>query len=96
MAKFVRHFRIYLKNNHPAYIVDEEGDDYFYHRTSHNKKISGKNAFCIKNNPLVNSNEAMYIEKKRQKDKKKRFSLFKLKTKKGRDISYKFIDSDFK
>ena len=67
MTKYKRHFRIYLKNNHPAYIVDEEGDDYFYHRTSHNKKISGKNAFCIKNNPLVNSNEAMYIEKKGKK-----------------------------
>ena len=44
---FKRHFRIYLKNNHPAYIVDENADDYVFHRTSHNKRISGKKTFEI-------------------------------------------------
>ena len=28
--KFRRHFRIYLVNGHPAYIVDEEGDYMFF------------------------------------------------------------------
>ena len=34
----------------------------------------------------------MYISKNRQQDKKNRFSKEKLKTKKGVDISYPFID----
>ena len=31
---FVRHFRIYFRNNHPAYIVDEEGNLYVFHRVT--------------------------------------------------------------
>lgn len=39
---FRRHFRIYLKNNHPAYIVDEEGNIYVFHRITHSKTSGGK------------------------------------------------------
>ena len=49
---FKRHFRIYLVNNHPAYIVDENGDYYVFHRSSHKNKISNKATFEIKKNPI--------------------------------------------
>lgn len=87
MKRFIRHFRIYFKNNHPAYIVDENGDKYVFHRTSHNKFISGKNTWEVKPNPLENSNKPMHIAKRKQKDKKSRFSPFKLKLRIGIDAN---------
>ena len=68
-----------------SYIVDENADDYVFHRTSHNKRISGKKTFEIKNLP-------MFIAKNKQIDKKNKFSISELKIKKGIDISYPFID----
>ena len=69
--QFQRHFRIYFKNNHPAYIVDEEGNMYVFHRVTHSKTSGGKKNI-LKNNPLKNSNNsAMYIVKKEQRDKKR-------------------------
>ena len=56
------------------------------------KKISGKNTFEIKNNPLVNSNKPMYIAKIKQRDYKKKFSRKELKTKKGIKVDYPYID----
>ena len=89
---FKRHFRIYLVNNHPAYIVGESGKKYIFHRVSHSKKISGKKTFQIKNNPIVNSRGVMHIAKNKQIDDKKKFSRSKLKIKKGIKINYPFID----
>ena len=86
--RFIRHFRIYFRNNHPAYIVDEEGNKYVFHRVTHSKTSGGKKNWP-KENPLVKGGEKpMFIVKKQQKDKKSRFSLFKLETKAGVDISY--------
>lgn len=85
---FRRHFRIYFKNNHPAYIVDEEGNMYVFHRTTHSKK-SGKRNNWEKENPINDGDKRkMYIVKKEQKDNKGRFSLFTLDVKPGVDISY--------
>ena len=42
MNSFRRHFRIYFKNNHPAYIVDEEGNTLLFHRVTHSKTSGGK------------------------------------------------------
>ena len=39
---FKRHFRIYLVNNHPAYIVDEEGNEYVFHRVTESKSSGGR------------------------------------------------------
>lgn len=94
MKNFKRHFRIYLVNNHPAYIVDENGDYYAFHRCSHKNKISNKATFEIKNNPIVGDLRPMYIAKRRQIERKGRFSKNKLPIKKGVNISYEFIDSD--
>ena len=47
--KFRRHFRIYFKNNHPAYIVDEEGNTYVFHRVTHSKTSGGRNNIEIDN-----------------------------------------------
>ena len=86
--KFVRHFRIYFKNNHPAYIVDEEGNMYVFHRVTHSKTSGGKKNW-EKDNPLVGDNsKTMFIVKQEQKDEKKRFSMFQLETKCGVDVSY--------
>ena len=40
--EFRRHFRIYLKNNYPAYIVDEEGNIYYFQRVTHSKTSGGR------------------------------------------------------
>ena len=85
---FVRHFRIYFKNNHPAYIVDEEGNKYVFHRVTHSKTSGGKKNWQ-KENPLVRGGtKHMYIVKKEMKDNKNKFSPFELSIKPGVDISY--------
>ena len=48
---FIRHFRIYFKNNHPAYIVDEEGNVFVFHRVTHSKTSGGKKNWEF-DNPL--------------------------------------------
>ena len=67
---FKRHFRIYFKNNHPAYIVDEEGNMYVFHRVTHSKTSGSKKNWKINNNPILNHKKPMYIVKQEQKDKK--------------------------
>ena len=85
---FVRHFRIYFKNNHPAYIVDEEGNMYVFHRVTHSKTSGGKKNW-EKENPLIRGVDGpMYIVKKEMRDNKNRFSPFKLSVKPGVDVSY--------
>lgn len=85
---FVRHFRIYLKNNHPAYIVDEEGNLYVFHRVTHSKTSGGRKNWIITKNPIKGHNEPMYIVKQEKRDFKGRFSLFEIELKDGVDVSY--------
>lgn len=84
---FRRHFRIYLKNNHPAYIVDEEGNIYVFHRVTHSR-TSGGRLNWEKKNPIKGDKRPMRIVKKQEKDKKSRFSLFEIELKDGVDVSY--------
>lgn len=89
IVKYRRHFRIYFRNNHPAYIVGEDGDMYIFHRVTHSKTSGGKKNWKIIPNPLVDlSGREMHIVRAEQKDIKGRFSPFELDTKKGIDISY--------
>ena len=82
---FKKHFRIYFKNGHPAYIVDEEGNWYVFHRMTHSKTSGGRNNMEIEN-PLVKGDyAATYLVKRKEKDKKGRFSLFELELKPGVD-----------
>lgn len=85
---FERHFRIYFRNGHPAYIVDEEGNKYIFHRVTHSKTSGGKKNWKKKNPLKRGGDEPMYIVKKEEADNKGRFSLFKIETKEGEDISY--------
>ena len=85
---FRRHFRIYLKNNHPAYIVDEEGNIYVFHRVTHSRTSGGKKNWEVRPNPIKNDNKTMRIVKKEDRDKKARFSLFEIELKDGVDVSY--------
>ena len=83
--KFKKHFRIYFRNGHPAYIVDEDGNTYVFHRVTHSKTSGGRNNIRI-DNPLVKGgDQATYIVKRIEKDKKGRFSLFELELKPGVD-----------
>ena len=85
---FSRHFRLYFRNNHPAYIVDEEGNHYVFHRVTHSATSGGKKNWK-KANPLLSSdNRPMYIVKQEQCDSKNRFSKFELRLKPGVNISY--------
>ena len=85
---FRRHFRIFLKNNHPAYIVDEEGNVYVFHRVTHSKTSGGRKNWKIENNPIKGHKEPMYIVKQEKRDIKGRFSLFEIELKNGIDVSY--------
>ena len=85
---FRRHFRIYLKNNHPAYIVDEEGNVYVFHRVTHSKTSGGRKNWKIEDNPIKGHKELMYIVKQEKRDIKGRFSLFEIELKNGIDVSY--------
>lgn len=85
---FIRHFRIYFLNNHPAYIVDEEGNEYVFHRVTHSKTSGGKKNWEKKNNPIKGDNKPMMIVKRQEKDKKARFSVFEIELKEGADVSY--------
>ncbi len=70
---FERHFRIYFRNGHPAYIVDEEGNNDIFHFVTHSKTSGGKKNWK-KKNPLVSGGDKpMYIVKQEQKDSKKSF-----------------------
>ena len=85
---FIRHFRIYFKNNHPAYIKDEEGNKYVFHRVTHSKTSGGRKNWK-KKNPLVRGGDGpMYIVKQELRDKKNRFSPYILSIKPNIDISY--------
>ena len=84
---FKRHFRIYLVNNHPAYIVDEEGNKYVFHRVTSSKTSGGKKNWKIYPNPDKRKKEPMYIVKREEKDLRNRFS----KQKKERILKNDFI-----
>lgn len=86
--KFIRHFRIYFKNNHPAYIVDEEGNKYVFHRVTHSKTSGGRNNWKKKNPLVMGDDRPTYNVKREERDKKTRFSPFKLDVKPNMDISY--------
>ena len=86
--KFKRHFRVYLVNNHPAYIVDEEGNKYIFHRVTHSKTSGGKKNWEKKNPLLIGGEKKTYIVKKEEIDNKNRFSPFELETKPGININY--------
>ncbi len=86
--KFRRHFRIYFRNNHPAYIVNEEGKLYLFHRVTHSETSGGKRNWKKKNPLTKGGNKFTYIVKREERDNKKRFSIFELETKPGVDITY--------
>ena len=73
MSKFKKHFRIYLVSKHPAYIIDEEGDYYYFHRVTSSPKSGHHKNWKIEPNPDPNRKTPMYIIKMEQKDKKGRF-----------------------
>ena len=85
---FRRHFRIYFRNNHPAYIVDEEGNLFIFHRVTHSKTSGGRKNWEKKKNPIKGDNKPMRIVKKQEKDSKARFSCFEIELKDGVDVSY--------
>ena len=77
---FERHFRIYLVSGHPAYIIDEEGENYFFHRVTSSPKSGHHKNWKVDPNPDPKRKKPMYIVKMEQKDKKKRF---------GKKLTYK-------
>ena len=81
----------YFKNNHPAYIVDEDSSMYVFHRVTHSKTSGGKKNWEINNNPIKNNDEPMYIVKRENRNLKGRFSLFEIELKNGVNVEYPFI-----
>ena len=61
---------------------------YVFHKVTHSKTSGGKKNWQ-KENPLVlGGDKPIYIVKQEQKDKKNRFSPFKLELRKGADATY--------
>ena len=85
---FIRHFRIYFRSNHPAYIVDEEGNLYVFHRVTHSATSGGRKNWVKKNSLKIGGNKPTCIVKKEEKDKKTKFSPFELELKPNVDVSY--------
>ena len=85
MSKFKKHFRIYLISGHPAYIIDEDNEHYYFHRVTSSPKSGHHKNWLITPNPDPNRDTPMYIVKMEQKDKKRRF---------GKKLKYE-IDLDF-
>lgn len=85
---FRRHFRIYFKNNHPAYIIDEEGNMYVFHRMTHSKTSGGRTNMPFDNPLLRGGDGKIYIVKKEQRDKKSKFSAFELELKPNVSITF--------
>ena len=75
---FKRHFRMYLKSKHPAYIVDEEGNTYIFHRVTSAEKSGHHKNWKVDPNPDFKKNTPMYIVKREESDKKNNFSKNKL------------------
>ena len=74
MKTFKKHFRIYFKSGHPAYIVDEEGKYYYFHRVT-SKPLSGHHQnIKIDPNPDTERKYPMYVVRREEKDKKNNFS----------------------
>ncbi len=71
---FRRHFRIYLKSGHPAYIVDENGDKYQFHRVTKSPKSGHHLNWKIDPNPDSTKNQPMYIIHNQEEDFKYLFS----------------------
>ena len=67
---FSKHFRIYFKNGHPAYIVDEEENKYVFHRMTHSKTSGGKNNIEIENPLLRGEDRTSFLVKREERDKK--------------------------
>lgn len=82
---FKRHFRVYLVNNHPAYIVGEEKNKFAFHRVTSSKTSGGKKNWKVSPNPDKTKKTPMYIVKKEQKAEKRKFSKFKLNWKLKKD-----------
>lgn len=88
---FKRHFRVYLVNNHPAYIVDEEGNKYIFHRMTKSKTSGGKKNWKLQDNPIKGCSFTCYMVKSEQKAKKTKFSREVLQAKKGSERYLSFI-----
>ena len=71
---FKRHFRIYLVSKHPAYIIDEDGDYYYFHRVTSSPKSGHHSNWKIEPNPDTTRKNPMYIIHQEQKDLKIKFS----------------------
>ena len=69
-TSFKRHFRIYFKNNHPPYIIDEEGNLYVFHRMTHSKPSGGRTNLPFDNPLLQGGDGKIYIVKKNKGIKK--------------------------
>ena len=74
MSKFKKHFRIYLKSGHPAYIIDQEGNYYYFHRVTSSPKSGHHANWKIEPNPDPARKTPMYIVHQEQKDIKQNFS----------------------
>ena len=61
---------------------------YVFHRVTHSAMSGGRKNWKKKNPLKKGGDKPMYIVKKEERDNKGRFSLFKLETIEGEDISY--------
>ena len=72
--KFNRHFRIYFISKHPAYIVGETKDYFFFHRVTSSPKSGHHSNWKVEPNPDSKRASPMFIVHMEEKDLKINFS----------------------
>ena len=72
--KFKPHFRIYYKSGHPAYIVGETKDSFYFHRVTSSPKSGHHSNWKVDPNPDKRRKTPMYIVHQQTKDLKIYFS----------------------
>ena len=73
--KFHKHFRIYYKSGHPAYIVGETKDSFYFHRVTSSPKSGHHSNWKIYQNPDKRRKTPMFIVHQESKDLKIYFSM---------------------
>lgn len=71
---FKKHFRIYYKSQHPAYIVGETNDSFYFHRVTSSPKSGHHTNWKIVPNPDKRRKTPMYIVHQQSIDLKTYFS----------------------
>ena len=71
--KFVKVFRKNKKSNHPAYVIDQDGNMYAYIGVTHSEVTKGKKNVPLEKNPNPKDARKAYVRPVVESEQKKHF-----------------------